>query len=128
MSKSISRVLYLTVIYLGNASLHRSSHPCGTDGQPICPASRCCSRWGLQSVLRYRRTGELLPHLSTLTNYNWRFISVALSLIKSPSPGVTRHPCPLEPGLSSYAAFQHYTRDRLIYSLLLCIIKLIPHT
>ena len=30
----------------------------------------------------------------------WRYISVALFL-KSPSAGVTRYPCPVEPGLSS---------------------------
>ena len=34
---------------------------------------------------------ELLPHISTLARKNVRYISVALSL-KSPSPGVTRHP------------------------------------
>ena len=39
------------------------------------------------------------------SNSKRRYISVALSL-KSPSPGVTRHHCPLEPGLSSYMPFQ----------------------
>ena len=34
-----------------------------------------------------------------------RYISVALFL-KSPSAGVTRYPCPVEPGLSSSTAFQ----------------------
>ena len=35
----------------------------------------------------------------------WRYISVALFL-KSPSAGVTRYPCPVEPGLSSWTAFR----------------------
>ena len=35
-----------------------------------------------------------------------RFISVAL-VLGSPPPGVTRHPCPRKPGLSSPAAFRH---------------------
>ena len=39
-----------------------------------------------------------------------RYISVALFL-KSPSAGVTRYPCPVEPGLSSCTAFRHCTRD-----------------
>ncbi|RCX13811.1 hypothetical protein DFR58_11643 [Anaerobacterium chartisolvens] len=44
-----------------------------------------------------------------------RYLSVALSL-KSPSPGITRHLRPVEPGLSSCAAFRHCTRDHLAYS------------
>ena len=50
-------------------------------------------------------TGELLPRLSTLTPRAGRYISVALFL-KSPSAGVTRYPCPVEPGLSSQGAFR----------------------
>ena len=34
-----------------------------------------------------------------------RYISVAL-VLRSPSAGVTRYPCPVEPGLSSSAAFR----------------------
>ena len=56
--------------------------------------------------------GELLPRLSILTRrrpregaQRRRFISVALFL-KSPSAGVTRYPCPVEPGLSSWRAFR----------------------
>ncbi len=114
MSRSVSRVLSWMIICLGRALLHGSSHPSGTDGQPMCPRSRCCSRWGLQSAPCHQGTGELLPRLSTLTaivrRRRRRFISVALSL-KSPSPGVSRHPCPMEPGLSSFTAFQPCDRD-----------------
>ena len=50
---------------------------------------------------------ELLPHFSTLAPPEGagRFLSVALFL-KSPSAGVTRYPCPVEPGLSSRWAFR----------------------
>ena len=49
--------------------------------------------------------GELLPRLSTLTPRAGRYFSVALFL-KSPSAGVTRYSCPVEPGLSSRTAFR----------------------
>ena len=35
-----------------------------------------------------------------------RYLSVAL-VLRSPSAGVTRYPCPMKPGLSSPGAFQH---------------------
>ena len=48
---------------------------------------------------------ELLPHFSTLTRSLGRFVSVAL-VRGSPLAGVTRYPCPAEPGLSSRTAFR----------------------
>ena len=48
---------------------------------------------------------ELLPHFSTLTRSLGRFVSVAL-VRGSPLAGVTRYPCPVEPGLSSRTAFR----------------------
>ena len=54
-------------------------------------------------------SGELLPRLSTLTPPTQasarRYLSVALFL-KLPSAGVTRYPCPVEPGLSSWTGFR----------------------
>lgn len=67
-----------------------------------------CFGWGLQSLSCYHGSGELLPRLSTLTRRHGagrRYISVALFL-KSPSAGVTRYPCPVEPGLSSWTDFR----------------------
>lgn len=72
---------------------------------------RSCSRWGLPCLLRYRRSGALLPHRFTLTfsavprfptgqNPEGGLFSVALSL-RSPSPVVNRHRSSVEPGLSS---------------------------
>ena len=56
--------------------------------------------------------GELLPRLSTLTFPEnatrfpgRRYISVAL-VRGLPLAGVTRYPCPVEPGLSSCAGFR----------------------
>ena len=37
---------------------------------------------------------------------NQRYLSVAL-VLGSPPAGVTRYPCPIEPGLSSSSAFRH---------------------
>ena len=50
-------------------------------------------------------TSELLPHFSTLTGKIRRYISVAL-VRGSPLAGVTRYPCPMEPGLSSRTGFR----------------------
>ena len=50
-----------------------------------------CFGWGLQSLLCYHSSGELLPRLSTLTIRIWRYISVALAW-GSPPPDVIRHP------------------------------------
>ena len=55
---------------------------------------RSCSEWGLPCKPRYRSPGALLPHPFTLTHnpkVTGGLLSVALSL-RSPSPGVTRHP------------------------------------
>ena len=66
--------------------------------------------------------GELLPRLSTLTlprGAARRYISVALFL-KSPSAGVTRYPCPVEPGLSSCERRWALTRGCPFRSLYYC--------
>gem|GEM_PF-6294414 len=68
---------------------------------------------GMSPNRRWALTPPFQPYRSPESDR--RYLSVALSL-KSPSPGVTRHPCPMEPGLSSCAAFRHCTRDRLVYS------------
>ena len=67
---------------------------------PIWP----CSGWGLPCRFRCRSRGALLPHPFTLACSRKRdiggLLSVALSLDLRPA-GVTRHPCFVEPGLSS---------------------------
>ena len=126
-SKTVSRVLYLTVIYLDAPSPARSSHLPEAVG-PTCCFPTVLLRIEFTAADCLQPSGELLPHLSILTVFcqsteagnsafrpraapadaarpPWngkrrRYISVALFL-KSPSAGVTRYPCPVEPGLSS---------------------------
>ena len=120
VSKTVSRVLYLTVIYLGGLLPNRSSHLLENnragflnraDGPVEGPRTICSPtvllRIEFTASDSLQPMGELLPRLSILTDRgqpeagrNLRFISVALFL-KSPSAGVTRYPCPMEPGLSS---------------------------
>ena len=108
-SVTISRVLYWTVIYPGRASPRGSSDRGGRGGPPSC--LHCIlHRVGFTSPACYQAAGELLPRLSILTvpkgggffllARRRRFLSVALSL-ESPPPAVSRHPCPVVPGLSS---------------------------
>ena len=60
-----------------------------------------CSRWGLPYRRCCHRRGGLLPHRFTLTPADrGGLFSVALS-VGLPRPGVTRHRCFLESGLSS---------------------------
>ena len=49
-----------------------------------------------------------------------RYISVALSL-GSPPAAVSRYPCPVEPGLSSGAAFRHCIRSCLSHSIVIIV-------
>ena len=99
-SKTISRVLYLTVIYLDVLLPARSSHP-GSGRANLYAPIPVLLRIEFTAMSSFQSSSELLPHFSTLTiAERWRYISVALFL-KSPSAGVTRYPCPMEPGLSS---------------------------
>ena len=61
---------------------------------------RHCSRWGLPCRSCYQNLGGLLPHPFTLTRKTGGLLSVALS-VGLPRPGVTRHRCFEESGLSS---------------------------
>ena len=69
----------------------------GTDEQPMC-STPCTSR-SLQRILVTKVSGELLPHLFTLTR-NWRYLSVALFL-ESPRLDVIKRDCSVVLGLSS---------------------------
>ena len=71
-----------------------------------------CSRWGLPCRPCCQRRGGLLPHLFTLTLADQRgLFSVALS-VEFPRPGVTRHRCLLESGLSSQGAGETRARKQ----------------
>ena len=69
MSKSVSRVLYQTVIYLGDTSLYRSSHLPKKHRANVFFLIRCCSRWGLHERSSYLLPSKLLPYYSTLTAF-----------------------------------------------------------
>ena len=103
-SEPISRVLSSTAIYLDAPLPMRSSHLHGTAGQAICP-SAVLLRIEFTAPHCLQPASELLPHFSTLTRSLGRYLSVAL-VRGSPLAGVTRYPCPAEPGLSSRTAFR----------------------
>ncbi len=65
-SKPVSRVLYLTVIYLGRRLPYGSSHPGERPGQPCAPAA-VLLRIEFTGPAGLPAAGELLPRLSTLT-------------------------------------------------------------
>ena len=103
-SKPVSRVLsFKTAIYLDAPLPVRSSRLPGTAG-PACMSLHGVAPDRVYSDGHfYAPSGELLPRLSILTGRRKagrRSISVALFL-GSPPAGVTRYPCPAEPGLSS---------------------------
>lgn len=77
-------------------------------GQPVCSHTGVAPNRVYSGGRFHAPPGALLPRLSTLTSGaepRWRYISVAL-VLKSPSAGVTRYSCPVEPGLSSWTAFR----------------------
>ena len=101
----------LTAIYLVLGLLIGSSRLLEAVGQTCC-FSTALLRDRVYSVRALKAPnpchhgpGGLLPHLFTLTGESRLHISVAL-VLRSPSAGVTRYPCPVEPGLSSSAAFR----------------------
>ena len=97
----------LIVIYLRVPSPVRSSH-LGSSRAGLCSHTGVAPDRVYSDGRFHTPSGELLPRLSTLTRRHGadgRYISVALFL-KSPSAGVTRYPCPVEPGLSSWTGFR----------------------
>ena len=64
---------------------------------------RSCFEWGLQSLLCYQNSGELLPRLSTLTSQG-EAVYFCCTGLGVASTG--RYPalCPVKPGLSSPAS------------------------
>ena len=90
--KSISRVLYLTIIYLGPLlPMGSSDTPGGGTGSPISLPIRSCSRWGLHShIVTYMLVSSYLT-FPPLPSKAGRYISVALSL-ESPPLAVNQHP------------------------------------
>ena len=106
VSGPVSRVLLKTTIYLDLPLPAGSSHLLRTAG-PAMRSPTVLLRIEFTASTCLHATSELLPHFSTLTGRqaSRRYISVAL-VRGSPLAGVTRYPCPVEPGLSSRTGFR----------------------
>ena len=118
MSRSVSRVL-LSYGHLSRRTVAGTLQPPREQpGQPIAPIPVLLRiEFTAADAFTRRRVSSYLafPPLPRRRKAGGRYISVALFL-KSPSAGVTRYPCPAEPGLSSWTGFRLYPRDRLICS------------
>ena len=93
-SKSVSRVLYWMIIYLGAAVTGRLKRSTLHQNARRAAASKVhmiLHRIGFTWPHNRLCAGELLPRLSTLTRVCGRYLSVALSL-GSPPPDVIRYP------------------------------------
>ena len=106
VSGPVSRVLLKTTIYLDLPLPAGSSHLLRTAGPAMRPPT-VLLRIEFTASTCLHATSELLPHFSTLTGRqaSRRYISVAL-VRGLPLAGVTRYPCPMEPGLSSRTGFR----------------------
>ena len=98
----------LTAIYLVPQLLTGSSHLPGTVGRTICPSTvllrdRVYIVKPMLPWAGWALTPPFHPYPAIYTA--GRYLSVAL-VLRSPSAGVTRYPCPVEPGLSSRGPFR----------------------
>jgi hypothetical protein len=89
-------------------------------GRPNVPVTTVLLRIEFTGTDTSMPFSGLLPHFSTLTSNSvvtrfGRYISVAL-VLKSPSAGVTRYPCPVQPGLSSLPDLSLRECDCPVYS------------
>ena len=108
MSKSISRVLYWTVIYLRYAFLHTSSHP--VRRRASLTLIGVLHQVGFTRLQGLPCTGELLPRLFILTNSGILSrgyiggISFCCTFLRVASTGSYPAPCSVMLGLSSFGA------------------------
>ena len=121
MSKTVSRVLYLTAIYLGALLPTRSSHP-GSGRASLCAPIPVLLRIEFTASDSFQPMGELLPRLSILTRH-W--------MPRHPMPAVYfcctfpevafggRYPLSLPYGARTFLmdGLSACPRDRLSYSL-----------
>ena len=101
----------LTAIYLVPQLLTGSSHLLGTAGSACCPThgvapDRVYIVKPMFPWAGWALTPPFQPYLVVwITKTTRRYISVAL-VLGLPPAGVTRYPCPVEPGLSSPGGFR----------------------
>ena len=110
MSNTVSRVLYLTIIYLGLLL------PAGSSNLPGTRRAAVSSLFGFASDgvyichSCYQLCGELLPRRFTLTTISPdEKVAVIFCCTGLGVASTGRYPasCPVKPGLSSPAAFRH---------------------
>jgi len=80
--------------------LERPTRGSGEAGH-FSPPIWSCSEWGLPCLRHHCQSGELLPHLFTLTPRRRRYVFCGTFRRVSP-PGCYPASCPVEPGLSSF--------------------------
>ncbi len=106
MSRPVSRVLSRTTIYLALPLPTGSSHLLGTAGPALKSPYHGVAPDRVYSVHMSPCDGwALAPPFHPYRAGARRYISVAL-VRGSPLAGVTRYPCPVEPGLSSCTGFR----------------------
>ena len=106
MSRPVSRVLSRTTIYLALPLPTGSSHLLGTAGPALKSPFHGVAPDRVYSVHMSPCDGwALTPPFHPYRAGARRYISVAL-VRGSPLAGVTRYPCPVEPGLSSCTGFR----------------------
>ena len=96
----------LTAIYLAPQLLTGSSRLLGTVGQTHCPSTALLrDRVYIVKPMSPWAGCALTAPFHPCSADAGRYLSVAL-VLRFPSAGVTRYPCPVEPGLSSSGAFR----------------------
>ena len=100
----------LTAIYLAPRSLTGSSRLLETVGQTICFSTALLRDrvYSIKPMLPWAGCALTAPFhpYCPAEAAGQRYFSVAL-VLRSPSAGVTRYPCPVEPGLSSCGSFRN---------------------
>ena len=96
----------LTAIYLAPQLLTGSSRLLGTVGPTCCPSTALLRDrvYIVKPMLPWAGCALTAPFHPCSADAG-RYLSVAL-VLRFPSAGVTRYPCPVEPGLSSSGSFR----------------------
>ncbi len=87
-SKTVSRVLYLTAIYLDAPLPVRSSH-LGSGRASLCAPIPVLLRIEFTATDSSQPSGALLPHLSTLTSSAQKRCFCAVSILKTGRGGIS---------------------------------------
>ena len=96
----------MTAIYLAPQLLTGSSRLLGTVGQTHCPSTALLrDRVYIVKPMSPWAGCALTAPFHPCSADAGRYLSVAL-VLRFPSAGVTRYPCPVEPGLSSSGSFR----------------------